>query len=57
MWIAEVILEMRPPALELAALRDAISVVVQVKIMDVSMMFDALKITDMDYKNLQENPH
>ena len=53
-WVAEVVPERKPPALELAALRDAVPALAKAKITDISTMSDAWKILDMDYGNLQE---
>merc|ERR1712121_629281 len=48
-WAAEVVPERKPPALELATLRDPIPILAKAKINDVSTMAEAWKILDMDY--------
>ena len=50
----EVVPERKPPALELAALRDAVHTLAKAKIIDISTISDAWQILDMDYGNPHE---
>ena len=53
-WNNEVVPERKPPALELAALRESVPAIAKAKIADASTMNKAWKLLDLDYGNLQE---
>ena len=53
-WQLEVVPKRRPPALELAALRDSIPALAKVKIVTAVNMTEAWKLLDLNYGNLQE---
>ena len=51
-WHIEVIPERRPPALELAALRESVSAIAKAKIIACTTMGEAWKLLDLDNGNL-----
>ena len=53
-WQIDVAPERRPPALELAALRESVSAIAKAKIIAATSMGEAWKLLDLDYGNLQE---
>ena len=53
-WKIEVVPKRRPPALELAALRESIPALAKAKIVAATSMAEAWKMLDLDYGNLQE---
>ena len=53
-WQIEVVPERRPPALELAALRESIPALAKAKIVAATSMTEAWKLLDLDYGNMQE---
>ena len=53
-WRIEVVPERRPPALELAALRESIPAPAKAKIITVTTMAEAWKLLDLDYGDIEE---
>ena len=53
-WQIEVVPEQRPPALELAALRESVPTIAKAKIIASTSMGKAWKLQDLDQGNLQE---
>ena len=53
-WKNKVVPERKPPALELATLRESVPALAKAKIADASTMNKAWKLLDLDYGNLQE---
>ena len=53
-WNNKVVPERKPPALELAALREVVPALAKAKIADVTTMSEAWKLLDLDYGDLQE---
>ena len=53
-WKLEVVPEKRPPALELAALRESLPALAKAKIIAVTTMAEAWKLLDLDYGDIEE---
>ena len=53
-WKIEVVPERRPPAVEVAALRESVPVIAKAKIIAATSMAEAWKLLDLDYGKIQE---